>query len=113
MMLNASLCATVLLCLLARAADGQTFTLEQALSAPFASNLVSGPKPGRIAWMENQQGRRNLCLAIRDSSGRFEARQLTAYMDDDGQEMYDIAWTPDAAQILYVRGGDSEFPGKP
>jgi Tol biopolymer transport system component len=38
---------------------------------------------------------------------------LTAYNSDDGQGMYDIAWTPDAQQILYVRGGDSEFPGRP
>lgn len=91
----------------------QEFTIEQALSAPFASNLVAGPKPGKVAWMENLQGRRNLWLATVDSSDRFVTKQLTRYNEDDGQEMYDLAWSPDAEQILYVRGGDSEFIGRP
>lgn len=110
---NANIFKVALVCLLAQAASAQNFTLEQALSAPFASDLVSAPKPGRAAWMENNQGRRNLWVAIHNSSGKFEAKQLTAYNNDDGQEMYDIAWTPDASHILYVRGGDSEFPGRP
>jgi len=98
---------------MAQSAPGQNFTLEQVLSAPFASDLVASPKPGRVAWIENQQGRRNLWLATRDNSGKFLTKRLTAYNDDDGQEMYDIAWTPDAERIIYVRGGDAEFPGRP
>jgi dipeptidyl aminopeptidase/acylaminoacyl peptidase len=112
-MKNALTCLTSLLCLTVPLAHAQSFTLQQALSAPFASDLVAGPKPSSAAWMENLQGRRNLWVAIRDGSGKFAAKQLTAYKDDDGQEMYDIAWTPDGQQILYVRGGDSEFPGRP
>src|SRR5260370_6805792 len=27
--------------------------------------------------------------------------------------MSQIAWTPDAEHLIYVRGGDSEFPGRP
>lgn len=113
MLLKAAVCVTALACLAAPNACGQNFTLEQALSAPFASDLVPGPKPGKVAWMENQQGKRNLWVATRDASGKLVPRQLTAYNDDDGQEMYDIAWTPDGKQILYVRGGDSEFPAQP
>lgn len=113
MKLNAAMCLPVLLCLSASSFYAQTYTLEQALSAPFASNLVPNSKNDSVAWVENEQGRRNLWVATRKGSGTFEARRLTSYMDDDGQEMYDIAWTSDAAQILYVRGGDSEFPGKP
>jgi dipeptidyl aminopeptidase/acylaminoacyl peptidase len=113
MMLKAAVFGAAFTCIAAQPAGGQDFTLEQALSAPFASNLVAAPHAAKIAWMENQQGRRNLWLATRDVSGRFVAKQITAYNSDDGQEMYDIAWTPDAQQILYVRGGDSEFPGRP
>lgn len=106
-------CTVVTAFLAGPAAPCQDFTLAQALSAPFASNLVASPKPGRVAWMENQQGRRNLWLATRDSSGKFVTKPLTTYNEDDGQEMYDIAWTSNEEQILYVRGGDAEFPGRP
>ena len=94
-------------------AQSQNFTLQQALSAPFASDLVASPRLGRFAWIENQQGRRNLWMAKSDGSGKFASRQITSYDQDDGQEMYQIAWTPDADHLIYVRGGDSEFPGKP
>jgi Tol biopolymer transport system component len=83
------------------------------LSAPFASDLVASPQLGRFAWIENQQGRRNLWMAKSDASGKYVSKQLTSYDQDDGQEMYQIAWTPDAEHLIYVRGGDSEFPGRP
>lgn len=95
------------------AAVAQDFTITQALSAPFASNLVAGPTPGTAAWMEDEQGRRNLWVAERNAQGRFTAKKITACNTDDGQEMYDIAWTPDGANIVFVRGGDSEYPGRP
>ncbi len=94
-------------------AQSQNFTIQQALSAPFASDLVASPRLGRFAWIENQQGRRNLWMAKSDGSGKYVSKQLTSYDQDDGQEMYQIAWTPDAEHLVYVRGGDSEFPGKP
>jgi dipeptidyl aminopeptidase/acylaminoacyl peptidase len=94
-------------------AQSQNFTLQQALSAPFASGLVASTQLGRFAWIENQQGRRNLWMAKSDGSGKYVSKQLTSYDQDDGQEMYQIAWTPDAERLIYVRGGDSEFPGKP
>jgi dipeptidyl aminopeptidase/acylaminoacyl peptidase len=106
-------CALALASVVAMPAPGQSFTLQQALSAPFASDLVASPKLGRLAWIENQQGRRNLWLAEPNTSGKYVSRRLTSYDQDDGQEMYQIAWTPDAKQLVYVRGGDSEFPGKP
>jgi dipeptidyl aminopeptidase/acylaminoacyl peptidase len=114
MKLNAAALGAAFLCLLGQAAPCQEFTIDQALSAPFASDVVRGPKPGSVAWIENQQGKRNLWIATREGgSGKFLAKRLTGYEDDDGQEMYDIAWTPDGTQILYVRGGDSEYPARP
>jgi hypothetical protein len=94
-------------------AQSQSFTLQKALSAPFASDLVASPQLGRFAWTENQQGKRNLWLAKPDGSGKYVSKQLTSYDQDDGQEVYQIAWTPDAEHLIYVRGGDSEFLGRP
>jgi len=106
-------CAVALASVVAMPAPGQSFTLQQALSAPFASDLVASPKLGRLAWIENQQGKRNLWVAEPNASGKYVSKKVTSYDQDDGQEMYQIAWTPDAQQLIYVRGGDSEFPGKP
>jgi dipeptidyl aminopeptidase/acylaminoacyl peptidase len=107
-----AVCAVVLTLLAGRSAESQGFTLEQALSAPFASDLVASPQLGRFAWVENQQGRRNLWIAQPDGNGRYESKRLTLYDQDDGQEMYQIAWTPDAEHLIYVRGGDSEYPDR-
>src|ERR1035441_3124047 len=52
-------------------------------------------------------------MAESNGSGKYIAKQLTSYDQDDGQEMVQIAWTPDAEHLIYVRGGDSEFPGRP
>lgn len=93
-------------------AQSQGFTLDQALSAPFASDLVASPQGDRFAWAENQQGRRNLWIAERAANGSYASKRLTLYDQDDGQEVYQIAWSPDAKNLVYVRGGDSEFPGK-
>ena len=107
-----TLCMAALTFLVSQAGLGQSFTIEQALSAPFASDLTPGPKPGTLAWMEDEQGHRNLWTGTRTAAGRYEVKRLTANDSDDGQEMYDIAWTPDGSHIVYVRGGDSEFPGR-
>jgi len=43
--------------------------------------------------------------------GKFTARQLTSYSGDDGQEVGEFSWLPDASGIVYVRGGDFENDG--
>jgi hypothetical protein len=71
-----------------RPAESQSFTIGQALSTPFASDLVASPQLGRFAWIENQQGRRNLLMARPDGTGKYESKQLTSYNQDDGQEIH-------------------------
>jgi len=75
------------------------------MSAPFPSDLTAAPKGGGVAWVLNQKGARNLWAA---EAPDYKGRQLTNYRDDDGQEIDQIAWTPDGRSILYVRGGDFE-----
>ena len=41
----------------------KTFTLEQVLSAPFPSELVAAPGGGKVAWLLNERGARNIWIA--------------------------------------------------
>lgn len=49
------------------------------------------------------------------ATGRPElvSRPITRYEADDGLDIMDITFLPHHEQLLYVRGGDSEFPDKP
>ena len=87
-------------------AQAKKFTIDEALSAPFASDLVASPRMSRFAWVEDEQGKRNLWIAQPDPLGKYQPKRLTSYDQDDGQEMYQISWTPDAENLVYVRGGD-------
>ncbi len=91
----------------------QSFTLEQVMSAPFNSQLRAAPVGERFVWVADQEGRRNLWVAEAGSDGSYTARALTHYDTDEGIEIGDITWTPDGESVVYVRGGDFEFPEKP
>ena len=93
-------------------ASGQSFTLQQVMSVTFNSELQASPKGSLVVWMANQEGKRNVWVA-EVAGGNFAARQVTAYTTDDGQDIGDITWTPDGRSVLYVYGGDFEFPGRP
>lgn len=84
------------------AAQTVPFTLDQVLGAPFPSELTAAPMGGKIAWVSNARGVRNILIA---EPPAYQPRQLTAYTQDDGQEMAGLRWTPDATAVVYVRGG--------
>jgi dipeptidyl aminopeptidase/acylaminoacyl peptidase len=87
-------------------AQSAQFTVEQALSAPFTEDLRSAPAQGRLAWVANIGGRRNLWVAEPAVDGKgYVSRQVTHYTEDDGQELSAPEWTMDAEWIVYVRGG--------
>ena len=90
--------------LLAVAASAQTspFTLDQALSAAFPTELTAAPSEGKVAWVSNARGVRNVMVA---EPPAYQARKITNYTQDDGQELQDLRWTADASAIVYVRGG--------
>lgn len=81
------------------------FTLEQVMSSPFPTELTAAPTGGGVAWVFNARGARNIWVA---EPPDYKDRQLTAYTDDDGQDLAELRWTPDAQAIVYVRGGDFE-----
>jgi len=94
-------------CSLATAAS---FTLEQVLSAPFPSDLVAAPGGAHLAWVLNDQGKRNVWVA---SAPDYKGVRLTSYMEDDGQDLGQLQWTPDGRAVVYTHGGDLEFLGRP
>ena len=108
----AKLTAALLTLSFATACTAQSFTLQQIMSGAFNSELQAAPKGSRVVWMANQEGRRNIWVADL-ASPTYAPKQLTDYTADDGQDIGDITWTPDAKDIVYVHGGDFEFPGRP
>ena len=80
------------------AQDAKPFTLQQVLSAPFASQLAAAPVGNLFAWVEDAEGRHNLWVGGKD----VPARQLTHYTEDDGQDITRLAWSPDANAIAYT-----------
>ena len=68
------------------AVSGQqpAFTLEQVMSAPFPDELVAAPTGGALAWVFDARGARNIWVATPPD---YRGRQVTAYAEDDGQEI--------------------------
>lgn len=90
-------------------AQPHSFTLKQVMSAPFPRDLIAAPTGAKVAWVFNASGVRNVWVAEASADGgKFVARQLTSYSQDDGQAVGELAWLPDASGIVYVRGGDFE-----
>jgi dipeptidyl aminopeptidase/acylaminoacyl peptidase len=96
--------------LLASLALAKAFTLEQVLSAPFPSELIAAPGGGKVAWLLNERGARNVWMA---AAPDFKGVRLTNYTRDDGQDVGQLCWAPDGKAVIYVRGGDLEFLGRP
>ena len=86
-----------------------TFTVEQVLSSPFPSNLVAASRAGRMAWVFNAKGSRNLWIADVPS---FAARPVTHYSGDDGQPIASLRITPDGRTLVYVRGSETNEAGR-
>src|ERR1019366_7056804 len=94
---------------LAASAQAPPFTLEQVLSSAFPTELTAAPAGGKVAWVSNTKGVRNIMVA---EPPAYQARKITAYTADDGQEMQRLAWTPDASAIVYVRGDSANRAGE-
>src|SRR5437764_1398286 len=88
---------------------GGGFTLEQVLSSPFPSELAAARHGSRVAWVFDSEGRRNVWAA---EGPQFQARQLTRYDRDDGQELGDLSFSADGGWVVYVRGGEKNRAGE-
>jgi dipeptidyl aminopeptidase/acylaminoacyl peptidase len=84
-------------------------TVDGLLSAPFPSDLTAAPTGGAVAWIENDRGVRNIWVA---APPEFQARRITSYSEDDGQELGSLTWSPDASVLVWVRGGGPNRQGE-
>jgi dipeptidyl aminopeptidase/acylaminoacyl peptidase len=82
-------------------ASREGVTLERLLSVPFPTSLVAAPAGGKVAWVFNDRGRRNVWVA---EPPDYKGRALTDYDKDDGLDLTDLAWAPDGRTLCYVRG---------
>jgi dipeptidyl aminopeptidase/acylaminoacyl peptidase len=87
-------------------AAAASFTLDQVMKTPFASELCVAPAGGRVAWVVNAEGRRDVWMA---AAPNWTGRQVTRFNEDDGQEIQELAWLPDGSGLLFARGGDFEM----
>jgi dipeptidyl aminopeptidase/acylaminoacyl peptidase len=87
---------------------GETFTIEQVLSAPFPYGLTSAAHALRVAWVFDNKGERNIWVA---SSPDFAPRQVTHYKGDDGQQIASVRLTPDGKTVVYARGSEVNKQG--
>lgn len=93
---------------IAAPATGATFTLEQVLGSPFPSELVAAKGSGRVAWIFNAKGERNVWVA---DAPDFAARQVTHFTGDDGQAMASLRIAADGRTVLFARGTESNEAG--
>ena len=69
------------------AAQRPSFTIEEAMAAPFPTNLVAASTGNRIAWVFNDRGSRNVWIAEPVANGSYQSHALTRYAGDDGLEI--------------------------
>lgn len=85
------------------------FTLDQVLSAPFPTDLTAAPDGAAVAWVFNDRGVRNIWVA---QPPDYKGKRLTEYLEDDGQEISDLAFTPGGKSVVYVRGSGANRRGE-
>ncbi len=85
------------------ASFAQKFTLDAVKSYAFPTELVCSSKGDKLAWAMDEKGVRNVYVA---EAPNFEARKITNYKEDDGQELTSISISEDGKWVLFVRGGD-------
>ena len=81
----------------------QDYTMEAVTDYPFPRDVVSAATGAKFAMTIQEQGRRNIYVT---SSPAFTLRKLTAYQQDDGQEITSLSISADGKWVVYARGGE-------
>lgn len=106
---NVSIVVVLALSVAVRVPAAPAFTIDQVLSAPFPDGLKATPKGDAFAWVENAAGVRNIRIA---RAPGYQAVQVTKFTADDGQEISQIAWSPDGSRLFFTRGSDPNGRGE-
>jgi len=78
------------------------FTIQDILSAPFASELVVAKQSEQVAWVVNASGVRNIWMT---NGKNIQAQQLTDFQEDDGQAINNLIFKENSEELIFVRGG--------
>jgi dipeptidyl aminopeptidase/acylaminoacyl peptidase len=89
----------------------EPLTIESVTSAPFPLDLTASPTDGRVTWISNENGVRNIMLAERKHDGGFTTRRLTNYTQDNGYELDRLTWADKGTAIVFTGGGSLEGGG--
>jgi dipeptidyl aminopeptidase/acylaminoacyl peptidase len=107
-MLRLSLLLAALLAPASMLAQASAVPIDAIMGAPFPSSMTAAPSGGVVAWVQNDKGVRNIWVAAPPA---YQARQITQYTTDDGQDIGGLTFTPDAATLFFVRGGGANRAG--
>jgi dipeptidyl aminopeptidase/acylaminoacyl peptidase len=97
----AAVCAGLLMTQGARAHPA-AFTINEVMQAPYPSDLVTAASGGAVAWVFDTKGVRNIWVAD-SSGGAARSRSITAFSEDDGFDIGELAWSPDMKSIAFTR----------
>ena len=84
-------------------------TVRQIDGAPFAATMAAARAADAVAFVLNARGVRNIWVT---DSTRAEARMVTAFTQDDGQDITSLAFTADGRTLYFVRGGGPNRAGE-
>ncbi len=87
--------------LAASPAQAQRFSIEDVLAPGYPVELVTAKDADRIAWIEYEEGRRNVYTA---AAPGFEPVRLTRYEDDDGRDLSALRISDDGSTLVFLRG---------
>lgn len=107
-LLLAVLCIIFIFGTSTQASTNGTFTLEEVLSPPYPSGLVSAKKADRIAWIFHLKGEKNVWTA---ASPDFKPVNLTGHVRDEVFEIPEVHITDDGKTVIFVKGGRPNSEG--
>lgn len=82
-------------------AQAQRFSIEDVLSPGYPVQLVSARAADRIAWIEYEEGKRNVYTA---AAPDFTPARLTRFEDDDGRDLSNLRISDDGSTLVFLRG---------
>lgn len=94
--------------LLPRPLRAQAYGIDDVLSYAFPSDLVTSRDGQRIAWLENEEGRRNVVVAV---APEWTPRRVTSWLDDDGVELTGLQFLSDG-RLIFMRGHTANMDGE-
>ncbi len=103
-----AVCILIIFSTAVQASSKRTFTLEEVLSPPFPSNLVSAKKADRIAWVFHSKGEKNVWTA---TAPDFKPVNLSGFVRDEVFEIPEVHITDDGKTVVFVKGGRPNSEG--